>query len=59
MKIDTAVNSFEQFARQFDTNYKLLKFLNPWLRRPFLTNSEKREYTIRVPEKGARIQAGL
>jgi hypothetical protein len=24
-----------------------------------LTNSEKREYIIRVPEKDARIQAGL
>lgn len=59
VKVDTAVSSFEQFARQFDTNYKILKFLNPWLRRPFLTNSEKREYTIRVPEKDARIRAGL
>ncbi|MDX9729311.1 MAG: lytic transglycosylase domain-containing protein [Bacteroidales bacterium] len=59
LKVDTAVTSFEQFARQFDTNYKILKFLNPWLRRPFLTNSEKREYIIRVPEKDARIQAGM
>jgi len=59
VKIDTAISSFEQFARQFDTNYKILKFLNPWLRKPFLTNSERREYTIRVPEKGARTQAGL
>ncbi len=59
VKVDTAVTSFEQFARHFDTNYKILKFLNPWLRKPFLTNSEKREYLIRVPEKDARIQAGL
>ncbi len=59
VKVDTTVTSFEQFARQFDTNYKILKFLNPWLRKPFLTNSERREYTIRVPEKDARISAGL
>ena len=59
VKVDTTVTSFEQFARHFDTNYKILKFLNPWLRKPFLTNSEKREYLIRVPEKDARIQAGL
>lgn len=59
VKVDTAVTSFEQFARHFDTNYKILKFLNPWLRKPFLTNSEKRGYLIRVPEKDARIQAGL
>jgi len=59
VKVDTAVSSFEQFARQYDTNYKILKLLNPWLRKPFLTNSEKSEYIIRVPEKDARIQAGL
>lgn len=57
--VDTAVTSFEQFARHFDTNYKILKYLNPWLRKPFLTNSNGREYIIRVPENGARISAGL
>lgn len=59
VKVDTTVASFEQFARHFETNYKILKFLNPWLRKPFLTNSEKREYTIRVPEKDARVRAGI
>jgi membrane-bound lytic murein transglycosylase D len=59
VSVDTAVTSFEQFARHFDTNYKILKFLNPWLRKPFLTNSNGREYVIRVPGKGARISAGL
>jgi len=57
--VDTAVTSFEQFARHFGTNYKILKFLNPWLRKPFLTNSSGREYIIRVPEKDARITTGL
>lgn len=59
VKVDTTVASFEQFARQFDTNYKILKFLNPWLRKPFLTNTVGREYIIRVPEKDARINTGL
>lgn len=59
VRVDTAVTSFEQFSRKYDTNYKILKYLNPWLRRPFLTNTERREYVIRVPEKGARIKAGL
>lgn len=57
--VDTTITSFEQFARQHDTNYKILKYLNPWLRKPFLTNSEGRDYIIRVPEKDARIKAGL
>jgi hypothetical protein len=59
VKITTPVPSFEQFARQYETNYKILKFLNPWLRKPFLTNSNGREYIIRVPEKDARVAAGL
>jgi len=59
VKVDTSVTSFEQFARNFDTNYKILKFLNPWLRKPFLTNTGGREYIIRVPEKDARINTGL
>jgi hypothetical protein len=59
VKVDTTVTSFEQFSRQFDTNYKILKFLNPWLRKPFLTNDDGREYIIRVPVKGARFSSGL
>lgn len=59
VRVDTAVTSFEQFARHFDTNYKILKFLNPWLRKPYLTNTEKHEYIIRVPDKDARIRAGI
>ena len=59
VKVDSAVTSFEQFSRHFDTNYKMLKFLNPWLRKPFLTNSDGREYIIRVPERDARVSSGL
>ncbi len=59
VKVDTSVTSFEQFARHFDTNYKMLKFFNPWLRKPFLTNNDGREYIIRVPARDARISSGL
>lgn len=54
VSVDTTVNSFEQFARHFGTNYKILKFLNPWLRKPFLQNPQGRDYLIRVPSEGAR-----
>jgi hypothetical protein len=59
VEVDTTIASFEQFARYFDTNYKILKFLNPWLRKPFLTNNDGREYVIRIPEKDARVSAAL
>ena len=56
VKVKTSVESFEQFSRTYDTNYKILKLLNPWLRKPFLTNASGDEYVIRIPEKGARVQ---
>lgn len=59
VEIDTTITSFEQFSKQFGTNYKMLKFLNPWLRKPFLTNTAGKEYIIRIPEEGARVSAEL
>jgi membrane-bound lytic murein transglycosylase D len=59
VEADTTIASFEQFARYFDTNYKILKFFNPWLRKPFLNNASGKAYVIRVPEKDARISAAI
>lgn len=56
VKIDSSVASFEHFARGYETNYKILKLLNPWLRKPYLTNTSGSEYVIRIPEKGVRTQ---
>jgi hypothetical protein len=53
--VDTAVTSFTQFAGQFGTNYKLLKFLNPWLRKPYLTPKPGKAYMIKIPADGMRI----
>ncbi len=58
VKVDTTIASFEQFSRKYDTNYKMLKYLNPWLRKPFLTNVTGSVYTIRIPEKGVRVTLG-
>ncbi len=43
------VNNWGEFARQHDTNYKLLKYLNPWLRDNMLTNKYNKEYLIKIP----------
>jgi len=60
VRVDTAVSDFAEFAKSFGTNYKLLKFLNPWLRKPSLMPRPGREYTIKIPSEGMRIveQAG-
>ena len=54
VKVDTAVTSFSSFAEHFGTNYKLLKFFNPWLRKPFLNPKSGKTYMIKIPEAGTR-----
>lgn len=54
VEVDTAVTSFSQFADKFGTNYKLLKFLNPWLRKPYLTKRQNKTYIIKIPADGMR-----
>ncbi len=43
------VNDWGEFAKENGTNYKLLKFLNPWLRDNMLTNKYNKEYLIKIP----------
>jgi hypothetical protein len=54
VKVDTAVANFSEFADQFGTNYKLLKFMNPWLRKPYLTPKPGKSYLIKIPAEGMR-----
>jgi membrane-bound lytic murein transglycosylase D len=54
VKVDSAVTNFSSFAEKFGTNYKILKFLNPWLRKPFLTPKPNKEYIIKIPVEGMR-----
>jgi membrane-bound lytic murein transglycosylase D len=55
VKVDTVVSSFSAFADKFSTNYKMLKFLNPWLRKPYLTPKPNKQYIIKIPTEGMRI----
>ena len=54
VKVDSAITDFSEFARQYGTNYKLLKFLNPWLRKPYLPPRPNKEYFIKIPAEGMR-----
>jgi membrane-bound lytic murein transglycosylase D len=55
VKVDTAVTDLSGFAKKFGTNYKMLKYLNPWLRKPFLTNRAGKSYMIKIPVEGFRV----
>ena len=52
IKVKGEVKSFADFAKKNGANYKILKFFNPWLRKPYLTNKYKKEYEITLPAKG-------
>ena len=54
LKVDSTVNDFSAFAEKFGTNYKMLKLLNPWLRKPYLTPKSNKEYLIKIPSEGMR-----
>jgi len=54
VKVDSAITNFSGFAENFGTNYKMLKLLNPWLRKPFLTPKPNKEYMIKIPAEGMR-----
>lgn len=59
VEVDTAVISFADFADEHGTNYKILKYLNPWLREAWLKNPKEKTYAIRIPMEGARKQIPL
>jgi len=54
--VDSSVTSFAEFAKGFNTNYKMLKFLNPWLRESYLSNKKGKNYQIKIPEEGVRTR---
>ena len=48
--VDTAVENFVAFAKEFNINYKQLKIHNPWLRDTFLNNKSRKKYKIEIPK---------
>ncbi|NJB83861.1 lytic transglycosylase domain-containing protein [Wenyingzhuangia aestuarii] len=51
VKLDSVIHNIAGFAKNFNTNYKELKLLNPWLRENKLNNSTRTEYKIKIPVK--------
>ena len=50
--VDNNVINFADFAKRYDINYKILKWMNPWLREDHLNNRYNKSYFIRIPRKG-------
>lgn len=49
--INNKVEHFSDFAKSYGITYKTLKYYNPWLRENYLTNRQKKTYTIKIPVK--------
>ena len=49
VEVNSSIEDLAQFAIDNGTNYKMLKLLNPWLRKPHLKNLKHKTYTIKLP----------
>ena len=56
IEVKGPVASFADFAQEHQTNYKILKMLNPWLREAYLTNTAGKTYKIKLPAEGFRTK---
>jgi len=54
VEVNTSIPDLVEFAFEHQTNYKMLKYFNPWLRDNKLTNKAGKTYVIRIPAEGFR-----
>ena len=49
LNVDYPIEDFADLAKEHQINYKILKVLNPWLRKPYLKNKSKKLYELKLP----------
>ncbi len=49
LTVTSTIDNLPDFAKQHGTNYKILKYLNPWLRDTVLPNKSGKPYTLLLP----------
>jgi hypothetical protein len=52
IEVNSSIESLVDFAHANGTNYKLLRELNPWLRKDRLTNPKQTTYKLLLPAEG-------
>jgi hypothetical protein len=52
MQIDSSITDLADFAIKNNTNYKILKYFNPWLKNSSLVNKDKKTYFLELPKPG-------
>ena len=55
--VDKPVANWAKFAAEYNTNFKMLKLYNEWIRSISLKNSRRRKYIVKVPlERSREVQ---
>jgi len=57
VEVRTSIPDLIDFAANHNTNYRMLRLINPWLRGTSLTNTARKTYIIKIPEEGFRVDA--
>ncbi len=52
--VTETINNLATFAKSHNTNYKILKILNPWLKSDRLTVKKGKSYILKIPQENAR-----
>lgn len=47
--VDTTITNLPDFALRYNTNYKTLRLMNPWLRDYELPNRSRKKYQLKIP----------
>jgi len=53
VEVDFSIPNLTNFAKNYGSNYQLLKDANPWLRTNKLENKSKKTYQIKIPKEDA------
>lgn len=53
VEVDSSIPNLTNFAKNYGSNYQLLKDANPWLRTNKLENKGKKTYQIKIPKEDA------
>jgi hypothetical protein len=57
--VDSAVVDWVDFAIKNNSNYRILKELNPWILKYSLTNKENKTYSVKFPKPGFENYSSL
>ncbi|MCB8994394.1 MAG: transglycosylase SLT domain-containing protein [Bacteroidales bacterium] len=50
--VEGSVPDIAEFAKRYGISYKILKWMNPWLREAYLNNPSGKTYYFKIPKEG-------